>query len=923
MGEFQITVIIACETPEDGLETTLNSLRKQRKSFRRSIQVITAIPEGLDAKTEEETARRQTSPVALGLDDCPVVCVEYAGTIWDGWRIALERVEAPYVALIRAGDWYFPDALERLTAFFRRAGDVIDAVAARCMYAGKGIPRRTWVMTPKDAGVVYDLEQRTALLASPSFYHGMLFRVDCLREAAFDKRDGSETWELFASRILDRKKKVGYVRQAVFCAAFPAKNDAERNKDNLQKGWYLDSARNLLRVLEEREREGTLSLFFQYRILWEIKTRFEANKDQEEKYALDQGELDRFLELCRKILEKTDASLLLSDGKLTRGAGIPESLQELFLELKYGGRPARSYTLEAAFPCIRVTIGGDRLPNAVCPEVCLDVLNYRKGALELTLSAPAFLADGEVRLAALLDGRELEYQVTERYAQTGYFHLPPHRLFTLEVSIPDAELEGKHELSFAAVQGEQRLELPIVTQRYTSRISGKVDCSYWCFGPYMVCFGKGAVRKKLDIARTGAPGRVRQELKMLAGMARGSARAKAAVLERLLYWLAWPVYHRKNIWLIYDKIYKGGDNGEYFYKYVKKRREPGIVPAYLLNADAPDMERLKKEGYQPLVYGSRKHRRMFLYAKMIFATHAGVYNFNAISEMELPYLQNLFNAEVVCIQHGLTVQNLAFNANQAFNNTKRYYCASWFEVENLRQPVYGYRDPEAIRLTGVPRYDGLTGEAGRQILITPTWRNYISLPAKGKNNARPYYEGFRHTAYFQIYNRLLSDEKLAGTARRTGYRLIFLVHPNISAQAGDFTPREGTEVLSATDVNYEEILTRSSLMVTDYSGVQFDFAYMRRPVVYYHPPELPPHYAGSAFSYEELGFGEICTAHEELVSLLCGYMEQGCRLKPRYRQREDAFFAYSDHENCRRIFEDALAYQRSNSTCQSFWRHHE
>ena len=101
-------------------------------------------------------------------------------------------------------------------------------------------------------------------------------------------------------------------------------------------------------------------------------------------------------------------------------------------------------------------------------------------------------------------------------------------------------------------------------------------------------------------------------------------------------------------------------------------------------------------------------------------------------------------------------------------------------------------------------------------------------------------------------------------------------------------------------------------MVTDYSGVQFDFAYMRKPVVYFHPPTLPPHFSDGGFSYEEQGFGEICQSVDELAEELCNYLESGCALKEAYRVREDAFFAFGDHENCRRIFEDALEYQRTH-----------
>ena len=41
-------------------------------------------------------------------------------------------------------------------------------------------------------------------------------------------------------------------------------------------------------------------------------------------------------------------------------------------------------------------------------------------------------------------------------------------------------------------------------------------------------------------------------------------------------------------------------------------------------------------------------------------------------------------------------------------------------------------------------------------------------------------------------------------------------------------------MLSVNDgISYEDLLTESSLMVTDYSGVQFDFAYMKKPIIYY------------------------------------------------------------------------------------------
>jgi CDP-glycerol glycerophosphotransferase (TagB/SpsB family) len=288
----------------------------------------------------------------------------------------------------------------------------------------------------------------------------------------------------------------------------------------------------------------------------------------------------------------------------------------------------------------------------------------------------------------------------------------------------------------------------------------------------------------------------------------------------------------------------------------------------------------------------------------VFATHSGVNSFCGFNNWEIRFLQDRLQAANTCIQHGLSVQDLRRDSHRVLNNNQRYYCASPCEISNLSQPWYDY-DPEVLRLTGIPRYDGLVNQAQRQILITPTWRSYLAMPAV-MGSARPYNPDFIQSDYYRIYQSLLDNRQLSETAERTGYRIIYLLHPVLSAQKEDFHPQPGIEIIAASEANYEELLTRSGLMVTDYSGVQFDFAYMRKPVVYFHPPQLPPHYGDGGFDYPSQGFGEICTDGAQLVQILCRYMESGCQMSEPYRRRADAFFAFDDRQSCRRIYEDAL-----------------
>lgn len=688
----------------------------------------------------------------------------------------------------------------------------------------------------------------------------------------------------------------------------------------MQTEWYLEQLRQLVRQVTEQYQDG-LPADEQLHLLRELIIRFDANKNQNDKHVLNEEQLREFMELAGEVLQQIDDEWLISGTKIWKGYGLSFALQEKFLRLKYKDLKEEYYLTdpkeegkEQKYP-VRIRIQGRELPNQILPRVCLDVVNETKDALVLDCSCPYFLKGPEVRWEVLWNHQMISYQETQRYNDTLYFGVDDYRGYTFQIILKKKDFKEKNTLQFTLNVNGKRIPHPIITRRFTSRITSQLNGSYWCFDRYVMTFNKGTVKKTIRIEKCSVLRHLKRELVFWRDILEKSQEKADTcrpemLKERLLYWLSYPLYHKKNIWLTFDKIYKGGDCGEYFYKYALTRKDTDVVPVYVMNQEAEDTKRLRKEGYQPLIHGTRKHRLMYLHAKMVFATHAGLYNFNGISNEEIPYLQDLISADAVCIQHGLSVQDLAFNANQAFNNNKLYYCASKYEVKNLLQPQYGYLDPSAVRLKGLARFDGLVSRDQKQILITPTWRNYIALCPNAKNESRPYSELFKDTDYYKIYNSLITDHKLLDTAKKTGYKLIYLVHPNIGEQAVDFEKKEGVEIVSALGVNYEKILCESSLMLTDYSGVQFDFAYMRKPVVYYHPPKLPPHYVEGGFFYDTQGFGEICTEHQELVDTLCAYMESGCALKPFYRDRQDDFFAFSDHENCKRIFEDAYAWQK-------------
>ena len=573
-----------------------------------------------------------------------------------------------------------------------------------------------------------------------------------------------------------------------------------------------------------------------------------------------------------------------------------EQVEEFIRKGKTGSKNSVSYILEYH------GAKGALLEKQTADVQFMDVID-NKLVIEGRLSPVLLMNDSEF---GIWDGnifRQPEYQ--ERYAHTKAFGVTIFKRYAFKFEIP---LTGQtQDLRFVTCGKWGECGVTIQFDSHFSRVSKRFPHGYWHMTKKLVMYPDKTnllIKKKRALWL--------RELQLWLDMLTDKKKeARKYILVRL-FLHSRKIWKHKPIWLFIDKIYKGGDSSEYLYRFAKQQQD-GICKYYLIDKDCPDYDRLKKDGYKPLVRRSLKHRIIFFAADMIVISNSTVYAFNDMSMRTTAYIRDLMNFHTVCVQHGMSVQKIAVAQNRLRDNLRLYFCASKYEIENLLRPIYGYENTNALQLTGVPRYDGLVNRDKKQILISPTWRMQAAVKVrKNEGVARDYNPDFKETSYYRVYNSLINDERLISAAQQYGYRIAYVLHPIVSPQVDDFDRNDYVDIIPAIgDMSYEQMFCESSLMVTDYSGIQFDFAYMRKPLVYLHHRDIPQHYEEGTYHYDTMSFGEICHDNDELIDLLCEYMATGCKMKPEYVRRADDFFAFNDHNNCQRIYDVMLDYQKN------------
>ena len=368
-------------------------------------------------------------------------------------------------------------------------------------------------------------------------------------------------------------------------------------------------------------------------------------------------------------------------------------------------------------------------------------------------------------------------------------------------------------------------------------------------------------------------------------------------------------------WVLVDRDSMAQDNAEAFYRYLRAD-QPQVNAWFVISRTSTDWDRLQRDGFRLVEYGSDEHVMLMKNAEYLLSSQIDDY-------IVRPFDIGLYGRgrwKFVFLQHGVTYNDLSRWLNsKPMHMMITSSCAEHEGIVGDRSP-YQLSEKE-VALTGLPRHDRLLAKADaipesaqRLVLVMPTWRDYL-LEAPTGGHARQLKAGFTDSEYVRAWHELLSSRRLRDAIEAAGLKLSFAPHPNLQSHVHAFGVPPHVEVVRYTECDIQEVIALAHVMVTDYSSLAFEAAYIERPVVYFQF-DHQSFYSGAhpfrrgGFRFADDGFGPVAYTLDDALDSTIALLRPHSEARAAYRDRLRNAFPYRDGKCCERVFH-AITYREA------------
>lgn len=355
---------------------------------------------------------------------------------------------------------------------------------------------------------------------------------------------------------------------------------------------------------------------------------------------------------------------------------------------------------------------------------------------------------------------------------------------------------------------------------------------------------------------------------------------------------------KREIWLLIDRPRSADDNSWVFFKWLKKNH-PEQSAYFILDRHNCNFNSCDK---RMIAYGSLRHYLYYaasnVFLDSTFSTPRPEGRFNV-------YFERFFKKKIkkIYLRHGIHKDGVEYHL-YADHKFRLFICGAKpeyeFFVSNADYPK-GF-----IQYTGFARFDDLLTHCimGDFILLMPTWRRYIGCDNDKTDKENE--NDFLSSEYYRRYQSLISNSRLLSFLENNNLTLRFCLHNEYRKFMHLFSSKhERVKIMTPND-SIHSLLLNMGMLVTDYSSVFFDAAYMGKPVVYYHfdyDEFRNNHLSEGYFSYQRDGFGPVACTEAKLVDAIINSYDNERFVRDNfYDNRCNLFFPLHDTNNCERIY---------------------
>ncbi len=657
-------------------------------------------------------------------------------------------------------------------------------------------------------------------------------------------------------------------------ASYEFLNEAEIGEDFFNLDYHL-------KLIEySKNKSGNVADFIKYNIACDLTKYYNVSSSD----ILSKKEFIEFHDSLNRVLSHIDEEFITSNEHVT------PYVESFLMFLKN-----REFHVEVESDNV-VLKSGDYVINSLKDmHIIVDIIEVIDNTLNISLCFRSCCDYDYLSLNAFklkedgtseqFDAKFFDYPTTNRYPieSIGYFWKFD---YSCDLKIPLREHE-KSRIYFKLIYEENGksvcIQNPLQFQNYDAGLS-KVS-NYMIKDNHMVIYnGESFLVQDYSFAKS-----LKLEIISILKMIKDhNSSTLPAIFYHLLFLFAYPFMKNKRIWLFQDRVDVADDNAKHLFEYAIGQ-DDNIKKYYVISGECEDFKMMKRISDDIIRLGSFKNKFYYMFCEKIISSHVNHSWLNPFFNPKRPYYNGLLTVEKCFLQHGVIKDDLSSWLRKYFQNLHLFLTSSDYERDSIFSRNYNYEE-NVVHVFGLPRHDNLKfGVSKKEILFAPTWRKNLTNRIV-----------FEKSDYFKRLNSFLNNEKLLSNLKSNGYKLVFKPHYDLLPFMDLFNIPDDVEV-NVTD-SYQTLFNDSALLITDYSSVFFDFAFLKKPVIYYHEGN-DYHYIEGYFKYNTMGFGPVVECEDDLVDKIIQYIANGCVMEDEYKERVSDFFKYHDQRNCSRVYD--------------------